>query len=224
MKRPLNPELLLEHLEWMRRLARSLVGDEARANDVVQQTLLIALERPPRNQEAAPSWLKKVMRNFVRRHDRAEARRRKRERIVARQIDSSPVASEVLERAELQRQLVGMVFDLDEPYRTTVLLRFFEEMSPREIAALQGVDVSTVRRWLRGSLETLRHRLDVRSTAATVVHGSRSLGRWRGQQGRQRERSSISRWPSECRGQESTGWARGHFLRALVKPVRVSAR
>ena len=56
MKRPLNPELLLEHLEWMRRLARSLVRDETVANDVVQQTLLMALERPPRNQDAAPSW------------------------------------------------------------------------------------------------------------------------------------------------------------------------
>jgi DNA-directed RNA polymerase specialized sigma24 family protein len=31
-----------------------------------------------------------------------------------------------------------VVLELEEPYRSTVLLRFFEDLEPREIAARQG--------------------------------------------------------------------------------------
>ena len=41
-------ESLLEHAAFVRRLARVLVLDDARAEDVLQQTWLNALEHPPR--------------------------------------------------------------------------------------------------------------------------------------------------------------------------------
>ena len=40
----IDPETLLAHVGWMRRMARSLVLDPDRADDLVQQTLLAALE------------------------------------------------------------------------------------------------------------------------------------------------------------------------------------
>ena len=39
---------LFEHNEFLRALARGLVGDTDRAEDLVQDAYVLALERPPR--------------------------------------------------------------------------------------------------------------------------------------------------------------------------------
>ena len=49
---------------------------------------------------------------------------------------------------------------LDEPYRTTVLLRFFEDLPPRRVAARMGVPVETVRSRVQRAVTQLRSRLD----------------------------------------------------------------
>ena len=41
-----SPDRLLEHLDWIRRLARQLVRDPGLAEDVSQETLAVAMERP----------------------------------------------------------------------------------------------------------------------------------------------------------------------------------
>ena len=48
---PLDAELLLEHSAWMRRLARTLVRDVERAEELSQETWLRLLERPPALQD-----------------------------------------------------------------------------------------------------------------------------------------------------------------------------
>jgi DNA-directed RNA polymerase specialized sigma24 family protein len=48
----------------------------------------------------------------------------------------------LVEQAELQREIVGEVVQLEEPYRSTILLRFFENLSAGDIARKQGVAVS----------------------------------------------------------------------------------
>ena len=45
---------LLQHRAWVRRLARHLVVDEARADDLEQQTWLAALQKPPTGPMKAP--------------------------------------------------------------------------------------------------------------------------------------------------------------------------
>ena len=42
-----SAEELLEHTQWLRSLARRLIGDGPEAEDVVQQTFLQALRSPP---------------------------------------------------------------------------------------------------------------------------------------------------------------------------------
>ena len=44
----LDPQLLLAQTDWVRDLARRLVRDSWRADDVAQETLLAAMTRPPR--------------------------------------------------------------------------------------------------------------------------------------------------------------------------------
>ena len=61
---PLVIERLLQHEGWVRALARSLVEDEHRVDDVVQKTWLAALERPPRKEGAVRAWLLTGIRRF----------------------------------------------------------------------------------------------------------------------------------------------------------------
>ena len=132
----LSAEELLQHAGWLRGLARRLVG-EAHADDVLQETWKTALERPPRSRAALPAWLAQVARNAARQIRRSETARHKRETKSAKaDIDMSAAA--VVERADLHRLMVDEVMALDEPYRQVLLLRWFEEREPAEIAALIG--------------------------------------------------------------------------------------
>lgn len=149
---------LLAHARFARGLARALLGDEHLAEDAVQETWLAALRRPPRALSAA--WIAEVARNAARKIRRGESRRAARERASA-----VPEAAEGQWRPERQaalREVVDAVLALEEPYRSTVLLRFYEGVPPREIAARQAVSVSTVNSRLQRALARLRERLDAK--------------------------------------------------------------
>ncbi|MHC4954348.1 MAG: sigma-70 family RNA polymerase sigma factor, partial [Planctomycetota bacterium] len=158
-------EKLLQHRPFVRRLARSLVRDEARADDLVQETYLTAMRRPPRHEGALRAWLAAVVRNLARTANRAEYRRTKHERkqpgeggrAAPREL---PTAEETLEKAAWHARLVEAVMGLDEPYRTTLLMRYFEELDSNQIARLQDVPAATVRTRVKRGLERLRARLD----------------------------------------------------------------
>lgn len=157
----LNLEHLLKDTGWLRALARSLIADAAQADDLVQQTLLEAVKRPPAHPEAAGSWLAKVLRNFARRSHRSRARRLAREKKAARPecaVQESPEA--LLERMELQKLVLNKVSELNEPYRSTVLLRFFKDLSIRKIAQAQNIPADTVKTRLRRALEKIRGQFD----------------------------------------------------------------
>src|SRR5262245_50319887 len=158
---------LLAHTGRMRALARGLVGDEALAEDLVQESLLRAVERPPRRPAALGSWLRTVLRRAASRAREEGRSRERRERAVARPERSESTPADVLERVEIQGEVVKLVLALEEPYRSAVLLRYFEEWSAEDIARRQEVDPATVRWRLRKALERLRERLD-------RLHGSRA--------------------------------------------------
>jgi len=162
-----NAEALLEHAGWMRKLAQSLVGDAQRADDLAQDTWVRALQHPPRTDLPLRGWLATVMRNVWRQDRRGDARRSDRETRVAQAVGESGSSGDedgldLLERVSMQRQLVETVVELDEPYRTTVLLRYFEELSPQAISKRQDIPVSTVKTRLARGLERLRARLDAK--------------------------------------------------------------
>lgn len=154
-----TPEALLEHAGFIRSLARTLVADDATADDVVQQTYLAALENPPRHASNLRSWLGKVARNFAFRARRTETRVKRREEH-APPREPAPSPEEVAARLEVQRQVVEAVMALDEPYRSTVVLRYFDDCPPEEIARRMGVPKETVRTRLRRAAARMRDRLD----------------------------------------------------------------
>ncbi len=135
---------LLEHSGWMTSLARALVLDDARAEDAVQETYLNALRRPLGDKGKLGSWLASVLKNVTRKTRREEIHRRRREQAVARPERTSTSPEEAVERAEIRRLLIDLVLELKEPHRSTIVLRFFEELEPKDIAAQEDIDVSTV--------------------------------------------------------------------------------
>jgi len=159
---PARTEDLLVHAAWVRGVAYALVRDAATADDLVQETWLAALKRPPELGRPLRPWLGAVVRNLVRQRRRGEARRERREETVAtrRAENALPTPAELAERLEAQQMLAAHVKELAEPFRATVLLRYFEGISAAEIAKRQGEPAGTVRWRLKRGLELLRERLD----------------------------------------------------------------
>jgi RNA polymerase sigma-70 factor (ECF subfamily) len=152
---------LLHHSGWTRRLACSLAGSEAAADDVLQDTWIAALRRPPDARQPLRSWLGTVVRNHVFNRTRERVRREIREALVERH-DQPASAEDRLERLQLHRILVELVEQLPPPYRRVVLLAYFEGLSSAAIASRENIAPSTVRGRLRTALGWLREALDDR--------------------------------------------------------------
>lgn len=169
-------EQLREHTPFLARLARGLARDEFEAQELVQQTLLAAVEGRPRVGPGFRSWLGTVLRREALRRRRGELRRQKRERLAVRPCDL-PSAQELALQLELERGLGHALGDLGEPYRSTILLRFRDGLPPRRIAARQEVPLNTVKTRLQRGLTRLRRRLGAYS-AADLRLSNRTNGVW----------------------------------------------
>jgi len=149
---------LLACVERARPLARCLVRDPNLADDILQDVYLLALERPPRRARAGSelwAWMRRVVTTMARQHYRGEGRRRARERRASRE-ESRPSFVEGLLIEEQAGIVRATLAELPEPYRSTLRLRLFEGLEPREIARLQGVTAAAVRMRLTRGIRQAR--------------------------------------------------------------------
>jgi RNA polymerase sigma-70 factor (ECF subfamily) len=149
------------HGRWVRQLARTLVRDEASAEDLAQEAQLAALRRADSIGGALGPWLARVTRNFARRGWRDAARRLNRERAAARP-EAVPGADESAARLEIQRRLVEELAALEPALREVLVRRFFDGWSSARIARASREPAATVRWRLQRGLAELRARLDRR--------------------------------------------------------------
>ncbi|MDJ0974452.1 MAG: sigma-70 family RNA polymerase sigma factor [Planctomycetota bacterium] len=154
-----SPQSLTANREGLVRIARSLVGNQADAEDLVQESLVAALESE--DVRSPDAWLKGTTRRMAWKHLRGKGRRRTRERAAARP-EHLPAADEVAAAVEIQRNVLDALEALEPIYRTTLWMRYFQDVPPRRIAAAQGVPVATVKTRLHRGLERLRLELDRR--------------------------------------------------------------
>jgi RNA polymerase sigma-70 factor (ECF subfamily) len=162
-----NLETLLEHGGWVRALARSLVNDQATAEDFEQEVWLAAAERPHLQISNPRGWLGAVARNIAGMHWREQSARRRREEIVSDQrskdetnAGSSRNPDYLVDRMETFRKLSAAMANLPDPYGTTLYLRFFESLKVREIAERMQVPESAVKKRIARGLGMLRGQLE----------------------------------------------------------------
>lgn len=151
------------------RLALSIVGDQAEADEITQETFLSALRslRSYHEKNSLKAWLYTIALN----HSRSHLRKRKileklRSAVSAvfqfeqSQKQPSPETAVILN--ETESALWAELNKLDEAHRTAMILRYFHELPVAEIAEILSVNEGTVhsrlhnaRKRLKGQLEKL---------------------------------------------------------------------
>lgn len=173
-----NPSLidggeLLANVAWVRRLARALVRDADAAADLAQETLRVALGAKPAAPPTGPrlrAWLARIARRLAIDQARSASRRERRETVAAdeaRRSATMPTTLDVVERSERMRRVVDAVMALDEPSRTTVLLRYLDDLPTRVIAQRMAASEELVRKRIERALRRLRERLDAEFGSGT---------------------------------------------------------
>ena len=154
-----SPQLsdLLKHRAFLERFARRLAQDDSVADDVVQETWLVALERPPRHRENLRAWLRRVARNVFLRRQRPPSVASAVEDVAADGTESPDAA---LEQKSIARLLGAELLALPEPYRAVLIQRYYEDKVPSVIAHELGRSVNTVNSQLARGLKLMQERLD----------------------------------------------------------------
>jgi RNA polymerase sigma-70 factor (ECF subfamily) len=150
--------VLEEHASFVRALASGLIRDAQSADDVVQETWLAVLLSKRQIADPRP-WLSRVVSRIAASSRRNVAFRAAREMEAAR-AECDPDSADAIAQREVLQRLTNAVLALEEPYRTTLLKRYYDDLSPREIADRSGVPLATVRSRLQRALDRLRLRLD----------------------------------------------------------------
>jgi len=153
----LDEEEMLAELGLVRRVALRLLGDSNDADDVVQEAWLRTRTAPVRFESRGRlrAWLAALAHRMARDTLRARRRRLAREERAAR-LETEADAADVLERSALLERLLQAVRALEEPQRSTVLLRYLDGHSTAEIAAAMSVSEDVVRKRLTRTRAHLR--------------------------------------------------------------------
>ena len=149
-------ELYGRHAGGVRGFLEQLLHDRALAEDALQETFLAAA-RHGRGQRArsARAWLIRIAANRARDLLRAQRRREVRQEVASRS-ELQPAREPELLDEELQEALRR----LPATERTALELRFAQELTHAEAAAILGVSVRTAKSWVARGLERLRRALD----------------------------------------------------------------
>jgi len=163
--------LVRRHDRYLYRVARSVLRDEAEAEDVVQQTYLRAFTKIADFQGHAnlKTWLTRIALN-----EAYQRRQRRRSLVALGEIDTaeerarsqaylSPLTSSSPEaeaaRSQIRRLLERAIDDLPLAFRTVFVMREVEDASVEEVATILGIKPETVRTRVHRARVMLRESL-----------------------------------------------------------------
>ncbi len=136
------------------------------ADDVVMDTYLKAWGALPRfgGRSALSTWMCRIARNqamdLLRKRQRLSQREvhgENAELLAAREPDpKQPDATEQIMRLETQAHVREAVERIAEPHRTTLIMRFVDDLAYAEIAAAMGVSIGTVMSRLHNAKRKLK--------------------------------------------------------------------
>jgi len=138
------------------RYARTIVRDAQLAEDLVQESLVRALQRADsfRADAALATWLHRILHNLAVDHfrrDREDATEDIEREVEEKWHDDSYTVdvATVVERAETREELQDALVRLPVIYRTAVVLHDAEAMTMAEIADVQGIGLPAAKQRLR---------------------------------------------------------------------------
>jgi RNA polymerase sigma-70 factor (ECF subfamily) len=147
-------------------VALSIVGDEAEASEITQETFIAALRSLPSYQEkqSFKAWLYTIALNHSRSHLR---KRRVLERLKTSlttifQVENQKqiLPEDAAIHSEKEREIWNAVNRLDEPYRIVLVLRYFHDLPIAEISEILSINEGTIHSRLHNAREKLRNALD----------------------------------------------------------------
>lgn len=151
-------ELIDSHSDSLYRYAYRLSGSAADAEDLVQETFGKAITRLHQLRQAdhARQWLFRILRNAYLHRVRDDRRRRT---VPLEAVGDLPAAEAADTPAVDPADLQAALNDLEESFRTPLILFYFEEFSYRDIAAQLELPIGTVMSRLARGKAYLRGRL-----------------------------------------------------------------
>jgi RNA polymerase sigma-70 factor (ECF subfamily) len=167
--RPDIQTVVIRYHQDVYRYAYRLVGNQQDAEDLTQQTFLLAQQRldQVREPERILGWLFAILRSCFLKSER------KRRPLAAAgiELDIEEIPDDVSER-DVDAQLVQAAIDeLPDESKLVVVMFYFEDCSYKEIAAQLGIPIGTVMSRLARAKGRLRQRL-LRSESVAGQRGT----------------------------------------------------
>nr|BCX00461.1 MAG: DNA-directed RNA polymerase sigma-70 factor [Bacteroidota bacterium] len=156
-------ELVRRYQERIYRLIRRMVRDHETTDDLVQEVFVRVWESLDRfrGQAGLYSWIYRIAVNTTMSHFRRERLRRwiRLEEIFPGPTDPSSNPAEAVERQEREALLAQALKRLPPKQRLVFSLRYFEELSYEEIAALLDTSVGALKANYHHAVRKLAHYL-----------------------------------------------------------------
>lgn len=139
------------------RLARLFVDDRDAAEDIVQEAFLRLARHAGRidADDRAPAYLRSIVLNLARDHNRRGLVSLRHHAASGREIDVGDDAADRLVRTEEHQRVIEAVRGLPMRQRDCIALRYFEELPIDGIAATLGLSVNSVKTHLQRAMAAL---------------------------------------------------------------------
>jgi RNA polymerase sigma factor (sigma-70 family) len=143
------------------RLARLYVDDRDAAEDLVQEAFLRLARRAHRidDIDRAPAYLRSIVLNLARDHNRRGLVSLRHYATAGRDIDVTSNSDDPLVRSEDNQRVIDAVRRLPTRQRDCITMRYFEQLGVDAIAVTLGLSANSVKTHLKRAIVTLNRTL-----------------------------------------------------------------
>jgi RNA polymerase sigma-70 factor (sigma-E family) len=161
------------HVNELLRVSYLVVGDLDEAEDLVQECLLRVSRRWPRvhRMEHPGAYARRILVNLALDGKKRRTREREElasdERVLSVELAAKPAAGGVT-AVEAQSELIAALAALAPRQRVVLVLRYFEDLSEAQVAAVLDCSLGTVKSTASRGLARLRQTLEQDANSSSV--------------------------------------------------------